>query len=570
MDILKAASDKNLFASYLDKRLNLSSWQHWLTCLKVIHGLPLDEFEHETVKHCTGRDPACLPKTGFDEVLILAGRRSGKSRIVGLLAGFEAVLSGREKGLSAGEIPMVAVLSPTRNQSRIIHSYLKAALSCTPILKRELVEDRRESFVLKNGTEVTIMTGDPRTVRGFSVTCACVDEIAFFGLTEESKVRSDTELIRAIRPSLATTGGRLISVGSPYKSSGYAYKTYRRNFGNDESTTLVWNAASTFMNPTLAQRNVDRALEEDYAAASVEYCIQPGLFREDLEQIVTRELVEALVVAGRKELEPRSGTDYSAFLDMSGGRSDPAALAIGHKVGRKVILDHISEYKAPHNPYEVVARMTETLRRYGCCDRVVSDAYSAEWAKVAFASHGVRLRRASTNVWNEGIQAKNLVLKPKSVLYVELLPRLTSGEIELLDNETLIFQLCSLQRRTRSGGRDSIDHPLNQHDDVANCAAGVCDGVMQRRIIVGTVDTGPSSGDGVSPALMAALSQIDYEREMHAYEQGLSRQPEDHQAELRDALFRAGRTHQSAYELVERNMRLSPRQRRIREIFGLF
>ena len=46
-------------------------------------------------------------------------------------------------------------------------------------------------------------------------------EIAMFGLSEESKVRSDTELVRALRPSLASTGGRLLCVGTPYAARGY-------------------------------------------------------------------------------------------------------------------------------------------------------------------------------------------------------------------------------------------------------------------------------------------------------------------------------------------------------------
>jgi hypothetical protein len=33
-------------------------------------------------------------------------------------------------------------------------------------------------------------------------------------------------------------------------------------------------------------------------------------------------------------------------------------------------------------------------------------------------------------------------------------------------------QLCSLQRKTGSSGRDIIDHSVGQHDDVANAAAG--------------------------------------------------------------------------------------------------
>jgi hypothetical protein len=46
----------------------------------------------------------------------------------------------------------------------------------------------------------------------------------------------------------------------------------------------------------------------------------------------------------------------------------------------------------------------------------------------------------------------------------------------LLDNERLTNQLCNLERRTARGGKDSIDHPPNQHDDIANVVAGVAVG----------------------------------------------------------------------------------------------
>ena len=37
----------------------------------------------------------------------------------------------------------------------------------------------------------------------------------------------------------------------------------------------------------------------------------------------------------------------------------------------------------------------------------------------------------------------------------------------------LAAQLCSLERRTARGGKDSIDHPPGGHDDLANAVAGV-------------------------------------------------------------------------------------------------
>ena len=87
------------------------------------------------------------------------------------------MLSGKEQNLSAGEIGMVAILSPTRFQSRIIHNYLKGVFDSTPLLQNEVVEEKREGFTLKNGVEVAIITGDPRTCRGFSIIACIVDEI---------------------------------------------------------------------------------------------------------------------------------------------------------------------------------------------------------------------------------------------------------------------------------------------------------------------------------------------------------------------------------------------------------
>ena len=86
--------------------------------------------------------------------------------------------------------------------------------------------------------------------------------------------------------------------------------------------------------------------------------------------------------------------------------------------------------------------------------------YAADFVAGAFECCGVRYQRCE---------------KAKSQLYAELLPRLCSAEVELLDQEPLVKQLATLERRTRAGGRDIIDHPAGGHDDLANAVAGVCD-----------------------------------------------------------------------------------------------
>ena len=167
---------------------------------------------------------------------------------------------------------------------------------------------------------------------------------------------------------------------------------------------------------------------------------------------------------------------------MSGGRSDDHAIAIGHRDGRKVVLDFCKRYKPGQSPYAVVGDMADQLSTYDI-KRVHGDNYAADWVAKAFQEARIQFIKADRN---------------KSALYLELLPRLGSGEIELLDNETLIDQLANLERCTRSGGRDIVDHPKGGHDDLANAVAGVSCVVSKDRRIAGalrTKDSGHLNGE---------------------------------------------------------------------------
>jgi hypothetical protein len=45
--------------------------------------------------------------------------------------------------------------------------------------------------------------------------------------------------------------------------------------------------------------------------------------------------------------------------------------------------------------------------------------------------------------------------------------------VDLLEDARLFAQIVGLERRTARGGKDSIDHAPNAHDDLANSVAGV-------------------------------------------------------------------------------------------------
>jgi hypothetical protein len=207
------------------------------------------------------------------------------------------------------------------------------------------------------------------------------------------------------------------------------------------------------MNPTLDERVIAEAYEADEASAAAEYGAE---FRRDVESYVSREAVEAVTVPDRRELPPVPGVTYRAFVDPSGGSADSFTLAIAHHEDGKAVLDAIRERRPPFSPEEVVAEFAAVLKTYGVTT-IVGDRYAGEWPPESFRHHGISYEVSG---------------QAKSDLYREALPLLNSGRCELLDHPKLHAQLLSLERRVARGGRDSIDHPPNGHDDVVNAAAG--------------------------------------------------------------------------------------------------
>ena len=334
------------------------------------------------------------------------------------------------------------------------------------MLEREIVKDYRDGFQLSNNVRIAILTASHKLVRGFSLISCILDEAAFLGTDSESEVKSDTELVNAVRPSLSTCNGRLITISSPYARKGFCWTTFKRYYGNNSAPTLVWNSPSRTMNPTLPEEVIAQAMQEDRAAALSEY---GGQFRDDVSLFLPVELIEQFVVNNRFELLPRTDTNYSGFADVSGGRHDDAALSIGHRIDKKIVIDCIKRYQAPHVPTEIIRSMCDTLKSYGI-KSVVGDAYAAEFTIAAFRSNGIRYNKSQFN---------------KSEIFLEFLPILCSGAAELLHNEDLIKQLSNLERRTRSGGKDMVAKPVGGRDDVANVVSGVCTVLSKPKFVAG-------------------------------------------------------------------------------------
>jgi len=289
-------------------------------------------------------------------------------------------------------------------------------------------------------------------VRGYTIAAAICEELCFWK-GDETSSNPDKEIVAAVRPALITVPQSiLIGISSPYMRAGFLYDQYKRYFGQDDGP-LVWQAPSRLMNPTLDEKLIKRLIVEDLEAGRAEWLAE---WRQDLSSFLDLELIERAVVPGRYELPPMAGVRYTAFCDPSGGRGDAMTLSIVHTEGEKIVQDVLSIKQPPFDPAAAAAEFAETLKRYGIYN-VKGDRYSGAWVSETFLKNGVSYDALDQN---------------KNEIYLEFLPLLAQGRVELLDNRRLISELRNLERRTRTGGRDIVDHGPGLHDDAANATAG--------------------------------------------------------------------------------------------------
>ena len=460
MSILADLDDPNVYAPHF--RGGAASWAAWRAFLAALFAMPMDDAALALYRHHTGRQAP--PTAAFVEAALICGRRGGKSRILALIAVHLACSRDYTPFLAPGEVATIPIVAADRRQARTIFRYVLGLLEAVPALAAMRGAETDHSVEVGSNVLIEIHTASYRAVRGYTLAGFLIDEVAFLR-SDETSANPDTEILAAVRPGLSSIpGSMLLIASSPYAKRGALYAAYRKHWGRDDARVLVWRGSTAEMNPTIDPAVIAEAYEEDAARASAEYGAE---FRDDIAAFVSREAVDACTVPGRFELPRISGVQYRAFVDPSGGSSDSMTLAIAHreKHDGPVILDLVRETKAPFSPAAVVMDFVETLKAYGI-SKVQGDRYAGEWAREPFVKAGI---------------IYELSEKPRSDLYQALLPKLNSGQVELLDLPRLTKQLCDLERRTARGGRDSIDHPPGGHDDVANAVAGVVEMVAGGR-----------------------------------------------------------------------------------------
>lgn len=244
----------------------------------------------------------------------------------------------------------------------------------------------------------------------------------------------DQEMLRAARGRLATTGGKLVVLSSPYAAAGALYDLHRRHYSRDDSPVLVWQASAPAMNPTLPADYIERMAQDDPEAYRSEVL---GEFRQGVSTFLDADTIEASVDYGIRERARLPGVMYLSFDDpASGSGSDAWTKAIARREGDRVVLDIMRAWRPPFNPGGVIAESAALSNAYGL-HSTTGDRFAAGFVLEGFRAHGVNYAPSTLD---------------RSALYLELLPLMNADRVRLLDVPDLLRELRGLERRRGTAG----------------------------------------------------------------------------------------------------------------------
>jgi hypothetical protein len=143
-------------------------------------------------------------------LLLNCSRQSGKSTTASILALHHAIYYPRS---------LILLISPSLRQSSELFRKVTDQLSRLKA-KPEKSEDNRLSLTLQNGSRILSLPSSEATIRGFSGATLII---------EDEAARVPDELYYAIRPMLATSGGKLILMSTPFGKRGHFYEAWEKS-----------------------------------------------------------------------------------------------------------------------------------------------------------------------------------------------------------------------------------------------------------------------------------------------------------------------------------------------------
>jgi hypothetical protein len=427
----------------------------WRAVVRAIYGAPLiDDDRALFLQLSGGREP---PDGGADEFLAVAGRRGGKSETIARLAVFEAIHGGHQLALAPGQLGLIPIISPLREQSGEVIRYVKGLCKLSEVAPY-VAADRADSVEFRSGVVVAVMTADSVNVSGPTVVMAIREEWAKHP-GDEAAV-PDREIDNSLRPALAPVEGaprrRLIGITSAYIQEGLAFETDEAHFGKPDAPVLVVRGPSHVFNQNLNRAWLER--ERKRVGESVFAREYLGIWQPSIVDGWFGDFVDLCVDKGREILPFDRRRTYFGAIDAA-FRGDGFTTAICHRErnaqGKPItICDGVWQWKGEKGePLPValtVSRSANIIKEYRA--RCWADQFSLDPLKEMYRERGVHLLEAP---WTA---------QTKPARFRRVRDAMVDGLLRLPDDRDLLREFYSIRGRLLRSGGEAIE-ARSGHDD---------------------------------------------------------------------------------------------------------
>jgi len=472
-------------------------------------------------------DPEILPEVRnqiikkfgkkFMELILVLGRRSGKSFMVSVIALYEvyrflsmghpqarfpimefdtitilnvAVSEGQAKGAIYEKIRQLAEASPYFTQ----HIGKATQLEMFFLTEHDKQENKRRLTVGQEPLIGTIQLKSGHSnaagLVGGTMAVIIIDEMA--EMAKASEGGTDDELYDKLKPAISTFGreGKVICISNPLGPFGKFHKLYEDSF--DDNQTLMFQLATWLSNPYIEQSYLDAQKRKDptnyqifygarFGAAGADAWIADGLVKRAFDGVMGTRRAESGQPAVRyyAHLDPAKSSDYYTLVVC---HAEPIPGLKGPDDGpvMRVIVDHMHLWRPkgknqPINSEEVDAYILRLATRFRLV-QVSYDTWNSQGSITKLKAHSINAVERTFD------------LSYKSAIYGELYELFSEGRISFYNQDTVWInpvtgnaeelrevheakdQFINLQRRW-NGRVYKIEALTGKHDDFPDAVA---------------------------------------------------------------------------------------------------
>ena len=167
-------------------------------------------------------DPAVEPAAAIEAVAVLRDQplQPHQAGVPEQVRANLALLEWRSMDAvdTARQQPVKVGLAHRQRQSPEILA-IEACFERSPILKQLIANRTADALELTNGITLEVRPASFRKLRGPTYIAVIADELAFW-YVDAAYANPDVEILNAVEPGLATTGGPLILASSPHARRG--------------------------------------------------------------------------------------------------------------------------------------------------------------------------------------------------------------------------------------------------------------------------------------------------------------------------------------------------------------